>query len=275
MEIELNSFAWGKKNSSLKKINVPCIATIKHIKASTAVSSHLIPSLKCYRVDEKLYFDDKRLIADNLNIPIIQLSIQTTLIDDDEAKTVEELFNPNFLIDTNQVHLIFAWELTDENLLNSGNNNDYFLNVDDFPPSYEAGSSNFEHNMSHPTTHAANVVIPILDRGNSVIDANGGEFLKSASESHPLLAEQNEYPAGAITSNNTAGQHLYQPNAQQPYSTPVTKPAVDNQPSVNPKLPHNQQPLPNPSQHKYKVPLVQGVPFTKLKSLLFSAMSSC
>ncbi|KAJ3200098.1 hypothetical protein HK099_002822, partial [Clydaea vesicula] len=172
----LNCFAWGKKNSSLKKINVPWVGTIKQVKAAT-VSSHLLPSLKCYRVDEKLYFDDKRLIADNINIPIIQSSIQTTLVDDNEAKTVEELFNPDFLIDSNQVHLIFAWELTDESLLNSGNTNEYFLNVDDVPPSYEASSSNFEHNMS-PTTHAANLVIPLLDRGNTVIDANGGDFLK-------------------------------------------------------------------------------------------------
>ncbi|KAJ3397598.1 hypothetical protein HDU92_006393 [Lobulomyces angularis] len=68
-----------------------------------------------------------------------------------------------------------------------------------------------------------------------------------------------------MSTQQSAGQHLYQPNNPQPYSTPATKAAVDNQTSVNPKQPHNQQPLPNASQPTSKVPLVQGVPFHKAK----------
>ncbi|KAJ3210458.1 hypothetical protein HK099_008232, partial [Clydaea vesicula] len=213
MEIELNSLAWGKKNSSLRKINVPYIGTIKHVKASTKVSPHLLQSLKSYRVDEKLYFDDKRLLNDSINLQIMQSSIETTLIDDEEVKTVEEIFNPNFLLDKNQIHIIFVWDLNEEDLLNIQNvNQENFFNFDDLPPSYEAGGSTIEYNMFHPTAHVANLLIPKLVDGNTVVDSNGGEFMTS-DKKLPLEQLNLENPMQASASAST---NYPEPTPQHP-----------------------------------------------------------
>ncbi|KAJ3390477.1 hypothetical protein HDU92_000410 [Lobulomyces angularis] len=223
MEISLNGLAWGKVQVELIKINVPNAGLIKHLKLAVSTSTHLHSKLKVYKVNEKLYLQDKRLQknSNGLCSKIEDCQLNVNLLNQkNDFRSIEEIFNEkkDLFFDCNQIHLIFLWDFSiNEEEINNDDNlilykvpvNDELLNLER-PPRYSmatgmdlgTSSSNFLLNMYSPSAHIATIDSPPLE---STVDF---ESKRKSTNKHELLTQQFSIPSNQINAENINSKEL-------------------------------------------------------------------